>query len=250
MSLLAVDVENHAIALGLFQGEELTHHWMFGATQRTADEFAWLLAPALSAGVVERAVISSVVPSITHPLRSALAPRVADVLIVGPGVKTGLALAVDNPREVGTDRVVGAVAAVHLYGAPIVVVDFRTATTIDFVDGEGVFRGGVIAAGLEVSMTGLAASAAALRHVEISRPPQVVARNTVEAIQAGVVLGAAALVEGLIGRIEQETERSGVKVVATGVHARQVAAACPRIDVVEDHLTLQGLRIIAGRNPI
>lgn len=250
MSLLAIDVENRAIALGLFEGDVLAQHWVVGAGTRTADEFSWLLEPALAAGSVERAVLSSVVPSITQSLRTAVARRVPDVLTVGPGVKTGLALAVDNPREVGTDRVVGAVAAVALFGAPIVVVDFRTATTIDVVDSEGVFRGGAIAAGLEVSMTGLAASAAALRHVEIVRPTHVVARNTVEAIQSGVVLGAAAMVEGLIARMEMEEDLPGVRVVATGIHAREVAAVCSRIDAVEDHLTLQGLRVIAARNPI
>ncbi len=250
MSLLVFDVENRAIAVGFFDGPELARHWTFGASPRTADEYTWMLEPALSAGHVRRAVISSVVPALTQPLRAAVARQVPDILTVGPGVKTGLALAVDNPREVGTDRVVGAVAAVALHGAPVVVVDFRTATTIDLVDAEGVFRGGAIAAGLEVSMNALAVSAAALRHVEIVHPPHVVARNTVEALQSGVVFGAAAMVEGIIRRIESEQEVDGVRVVATGTNARQVAEVCPRIDVVEDHLTLHGLRIIGERNPI
>ncbi len=250
MSLLVLDVENRYTGLGLFEGAELVARWSLGTLARTADENGLMLAGLLGDSVPRRAILSSVVPSVTNDLRLALTHIVETVTTVGPGVKTGLALAVDNPRDVGSDRVVGAVAASALYGCPVLVVDFRTATTVDVVDAEGVFKGGVIAAGLEVSAAALAGSAAALRHVELTLPAHAVGRGTVEAIQSGIVLGAAAMVDGIVQRIETELHLTGVTVVATGRHAATVAAASERIDLVDDDLTLKGLRIIGERNPI
>lgn len=250
MSLLVIDVENRCIRFGLFSGPDLTRRWVLTASPRSADEMTWAVEGLLGTEMVERVVMCSVVPSLTSPVRQ-MAQRLADhVLVVGPGVKSGLSMGVDNPRDLGADRVVGAVAAVEAVGCPVVVVDFRTATTIDVVDADKVFRGGVIAPGLEVSADSLALAAAGLRHVEIVTPPRVVGRNTTEAIQAGIVLGAGAMVEGLIGRIETEMGLPGVKVIATGDHAATVAAVTRRIDLVEENLTMLGLRLIADHNPI
>lgn len=250
MRVLALDVENRFTRIGLFDGARLERVSTVTTVGRTADEFHLLMESLLGVAVVDRVILACVVPGLTGALRSALERWAPGVLVVGPGIKTGLALAVDNPREVGADRVVGAVGAVERYGAPVMVVDFRTATTVDVVDAAGVFRGGAIAAGIEVSAEALADSAAALRHVDIVLPPRVVGKNTVEAIQAGIVLGAAAMVDGLIGRIEEELGLAGAPVVATGIHARTIAGASRRIDHVDEELTLLGLRLVAERSSI
>lgn len=250
MKVLAIDVENRIIRFGLFDGETLIDRWVVTAIARTADEMATGLVPRFAAHDIDRVVMSSVVPWLTPSVRE-VATRITDqVLVVGPGVKTGLQIGVDNPRDLGTDRVVGAVAGVEAYGAPVVVVDFRTATTIDVVDERRTFRGGVIAPGLAVSAEALAAVAAGLRHVELQPPPRVVGRNTTEAIQAGIVVGTGAMVEGVLHRIETELGIERVTVVATGEPAPIVAQVTSRIDFVDLDLTLRGLRIIAELNPI
>lgn len=250
MRLLALDVENRFTRIGLFEGARLERVSTVSTVGRTADEFHFLMKSLLGDAVIDRAILGCVVPGLTGPLRAALERWAESIMVVGPGIKTGLALAVDSPREVGADRVVGAVGAVDRFGAPVVVVDFRTATTIDVVDATGVFRGGAIAAGIEVAAEALATSAAALRHVDIVAPGRAVGKNTVEAIQAGIVLGAAAMVDGLIARIEEEMDLAGVPVVATGTHAATIAGASRRIDHVDEQLTLVGLRLVAERSSI
>lgn len=250
MSLLVLDVENRYTHLGLFDDGRLVSKWSIATAARTFDEIGLVLAGMLGEVSVDRAVVSSVVPSVTGDLRLALEQLAHSVTVVGPGIKTGLALAVDNPRDVGSDRVVGAMAAVALYGTPVIVVDFRTATTIDAVDSDGVFRGGAIAAGLEVSASALAGAAAALRHVDLVRPAHVLGKGTVEAIQSGIVLGAAAMVDGLVERIERELGMEEIEVVATGRLAAVVAKESTRIGRVDEDLTLTGLRLVAERNPI
>jgi len=260
--LLAVAVENTRTLVGLLdsdQGEAtdggtVKRHWWVGTdTRRTADEWAVLLEGLLSGETqVDGLAVCSAVPSVLHELRDLVAryyPGVPSV-VVEPGVKTGLPVLVDNPREVGTDRIANALAAVHRYGAPCIVADFGTATTVDVVNASGAFIGGAIAPGIETAMDALGQSAAQLRRVELLRPRSVVAKNTVEALQAGAVFGFAGLVDGIVTRIvaEQGFDRSAVTVVATGALAALVVEECDQIDQHEPFLTLLGLQRAFARN--
>ena len=196
--------------------------------------------------------MSSVVPPVANALRSSLEKLVGSrVLVVGPGVRTGMAIKIDNPREVGADRVVNSVAARERYGAPAVVVDFGTATTFDVVDADGAYIGGAIAPGLEVSMDALVSATAALRRVDLVEPRSVVGRGTVEAIQSGLLYGYAGLVDGILARILEEAEgRSGgpVATVATGGIASVIVPLSRLVSTVDPTLTLEGLRLVWERN--
>jgi type III pantothenate kinase len=201
---------------------------------------------------VDGVAVCSAVPSVLHELRGVVARYYADVpgVVVEPGVKTGLPVLVDNPREVGTDRISNALAALHRYGAPCLVADFGTAITVDVVNANGAFVGGVIAPGIETAMDALGQAAAQLRRVELVRPRSVVAKNTVEALQSGAVFGFAGLVDGIVNRIiaEQGLDRSAVTVVATGALAPLVIDDCDAIDQHEPFLTLLGLQRAFIRN--
>ncbi len=253
--LLAIDVGNSSTVIGTFEGDRLLAHWRLStAGEETADELALKLAGLL--GFVERdlrrdvdgAVVSSVVPNVTATLR-----QVADrylgqpLVVVEPGVRTGLAMRVDNPREIGADRIVNAVAAYELYGGPAIVVDFGTATSFDVVDGEGQFVGGAIAPGVSTSAEALVRRAARLPRVEAVTPPSPIGRSTVTALQSGIVYGAAGQVDALVTRMSRELG-PGVTTVATGGLAGAVLDACETIDHHDPWLTLKGLRIIWERN--
>ena len=251
--LLAIDVGNTQTAIGVFEGDEVVRQWRLSSgRERTKDEFSIMLRGLLEpAGYepsdFEGAAMSSVVPPVAAALRPALEDVVqARVLVVGPGIKTGLAIKIDNPREVGADRVVNSVAALAKYGAPVVVVDFGTATTFDVVDHEGNYSGGAIAPGLEVSMDGLVAATAALRRVDLIEPRSVVGKGTVEAIQSGLLYGYAGLVDGILERIRDEVGQS--EVVATGGLAPVIGPLCRSEMTVDGSLTLDGLRLIWERN--
>jgi type III pantothenate kinase len=255
--LLAVAVENTRTLVGLLDGEpdaSVKRHWWVGSdSRRTADEWAVLLEGLLAGeATVDGVAVCSAVPSVLHELRDVVARYYADVpgVVVEPGVKTGLPVLVDNPREVGTDRISNALAALHRYGAPCLVADFGTATTVDVVNANGAFVGGVIAPGIETAMDALGQAAAQLRRVELVRPRSVVAKNTVEALQSGAVFGFAGLVDGLVNRIiaEQGLDRSAVTVVATGALAPLVIDDCDVIDQHEPFLTLLGLQRAFIRN--
>lgn len=251
MRVLAVDVENRHTTIGEVTDGEVTSVWRVSSAARTSDELGLVLDNLVAASGIDMAALSSVVPALSGPMKAALEARIGRVVVAGPGLKTGLAMFVDNPREVGTDRVVNAIAAVANHGAPVIVVDFRTATTIDAIDADRGFRGGIIAAGLEVSADALADAAASLRHVELVKPPRVVGKNTVEAIQSGIVSGAAAMVDGLVDRIIAELDLpDDTMVVATGRLAAAVATASRSIRLVDPMLTLTGLWLLAERNPI
>lgn len=250
---LAIDVGNTQTAIGVFDGDEVVDQWRLTSVRdRTKDEYTIMLRGLLEpAGYLPSqftgAAMSSVVPPVAMSLRPALVEIVgADVLVVGPGVKTGLAIKIDNPREVGADRVVNSVAALEAYGAPVVVVDFGTATTFDVVDSEGDYSGGAIAPGLEVSMDGLIGATAALRRVDLVEPRSVVGKGTVEAIQSGLLYGYAGLVDGILGRIAEATGPSPV--VATGGLAPVITPLCDADMTVDGSLTLLGLRLIWERN--
>jgi type III pantothenate kinase len=252
--LLAVAVENTRTLVGLiFEGTVKRHWWVGTDSRRTADEWAVLLGGLLAGEApVSGVAVCSAVPHVLHELRELVARYYADLpsVVVEPGVKTGLPVLVDNPREVGTDRIANALAAVQLYGAPCVVVDFGTAITVDVVNPAGAFIGGAIAPGIETSVDALGAVAAQLRRVELTRPRSVVAKNTVEALQSGAIFGFAALVDGLITRIvaEQSLDPSATTVVATGALAPLVVPESHHITRYEPFLTLYGLHHAFTRN--
>lgn len=260
MSLLAADVGNSITQLGLLDGDEVVAHWRVSTDEhRTADEWAvlvrGLLASDSSAGGVERVggiVLAATVPAALAEWREMLTlhfPRIPS-LVVEPGIRTGVPVRMDNPREVGTDRIMNSLAATRLYGAPAVVVDFGTATTFDVVSAEGHYVGGAISPGMEISLEALGRRGAQLRMVELARPRTVIAKNTVEALQSGMVFGVAAQVEGLVSRMITElgVPVDDVHVIATGPLAPLVVAECGCFTAHEPWLTLQGLRLAFEKN--
>ena len=254
--LLTVDVGNTNIVLGLFDGADLVRDWRMHTDARTtADELALtmrgLLGP-LAADITGLCALSTV-PAVLRELRVMFErywgplPR----LIVEPGVRTGVPLLYDNPKEVGADRIVNALAAHTIYGGPAIVVDFGTSTNFDVVSGRGEFLGGALAPGIEISVDALAARAAALRKVELVRPRSVIGKTTVEALQSGLLFGFAGQVDGLVRRIIRElVGDSGqpVAVIATGGLAPLVLAESATIEHHAPHLTLVGLRLVYDRN--
>ena len=253
--LLVVDVGNTHTVLGVWRNQELINSWRVTTrTERTADELGILLKSLFDAGdnvstaQIEAAIVSSVVPSLTPTVvRMAKSLFGVQCLVVGPGLKTGMPIRYEDPREVGADRIVNAVAAHDRWSQGLIVVDFGTATTFDIVDPNGAYLGGAICPGVGISSQALFEHAARLPRVEFSRPSQVVGRNTVASIQSGLVFGYVALVEGLIARIKADLEFP-CKVVATGGLAKQIAKETDAIEEVDDGLTLVGLRIIYERN--
>jgi len=253
--LLAIDVGNTEITIGVLDGEKLVQHWRAATrAERTADEHALMLSGFLAhewlefQGSLSGVVVSSVVPRLTQALREMVQRYCPfEPLLVEPGVRTGLSIMTDNPREVGADRVVNAVAAFALYGGPTVVVDFGTATTVDAISARGELLGNAIAPGIQVSMNALAEHTAQLRRVELAVPRSVVGKNTVESLQAGIVFGFAGQVDGLVRRTVAELGGQAT-VVATGGLAGAVLDACETIQHHDPWLTLHGLRLIFDRN--
>ncbi|MDI6712538.1 MAG: type III pantothenate kinase [Anaerosomatales bacterium] len=252
--ILGIDVGNTQTVLGLFEGDDLGGHWRIATdASMTADELRVKTSGLLDlAGVsfaqVERVVLSSVVPALTEQYE-AMAERATGrpAMVVGPGIKTGMPIKYDDPREVGADRIVNAVAAIEAYGAPVIVVDFGTATTFDVVDAAGAYVGGAIAPGVETSAEALFSRAARLAKVDLEPPARAIGRNTTESVQAGLLLGEAAMVDGLVRRIRAEL---GVpaRVVATGGLASRMAPLCETIETVDPDLTLRGLLVLYRRN--
>jgi type III pantothenate kinase len=253
--LLAVDVGNTHTVIGVFRGEELVDHWRIGTdARRTADELALLFQGfLLLQGMdfekhITGVTICSVVPSVTLELR-AMTRRYFhyNPIIVEPGVRTGVPILTDNPKEVGADRIVNALAAVHLHGGPCVVVDFGTATTFDAISAKGEYLGGAIAPGVEISVDALGLAGAQLRKVELARPRSVVGRNTVEALQSGILYGFAGQVDGIVERIVKELGGSA-KVIATGGLAPLLLQESRLMELHEPWLTLIGLRLVYEKN--
>jgi type III pantothenate kinase len=252
--LLVVDVGNTNTVLGLYADDTLRHHFRL-STRRdaTSDEIGNTALSLLERhGVkpkdVTGAIMASVVPPVNRATLEAL-KRYVDVtpLVVGPGIKTGMPILTDQPAEVGADRIVNAVAAFAKHKAPLIVVDFGTATTFDAVNGKGEYLGGAIAPGIDVSMDALFVRAAKLPRIEITEPPRVIGRNTVTALQAGLFFGYVGLVDELATRMRAELGGSA-RVIATGGLARHFADVCRTIDEVDDDLTLDGLRRIWALN--
>jgi type III pantothenate kinase len=248
--LLAIDIGNTNIILGMFADKELRATWRIATgIHRMADEYAVILLSllrqqGLDMSDVTNVALCSVVPPLTAIFEE-LCQRYCHVetLVVRAGVKTGVRIRMDNPAEVGADRIVDAAAAHHLYGGPVIIVDFGTATTFDTVSREGDYLGGAIAPGLSTAAESLFARAAMLPRVELTRPERAIGTNTIAAMQSGIVFGYVGLIEGIIARIQKELGEKA-RVVATGGYAELIAKETPVIDVVNADLTLVGLRLI------
>lgn len=252
--LLAIDTGNTHTVLGLFDGDRLAADWRI-ATRKgdTADELGALLralfaAEGLEPSSVDGVIVSSVVPD-WNGILAATARRAfgRDALFVAPGVKTGLPILYENPHEVGADRIVNAVAAVHCYGAPVIVLDFGTATTFDVVSAKGEYLGGVIAPGLGISAEALFQRAARLMRVDVKKPARIIGRTTEESVQSGLFHGYVSLVEGVVSRLRAELAVDA-PVVATGGLATVFQAELSFLTAVDPHLTLLGLRLVWDKN--
>jgi type III pantothenate kinase len=247
--LLAIDVGNTQTVFGLFDDAELAQHWRIATeAHRTGDELGVFLRGFLADAPLDGIVLSSTVPRLIQAYEE-LAERMGLALLaIGPGVRTGIQIRYDDPREVGPDRIANAVAAKERYGAPVVVVDFGTSTNFDVVSPAGEYVGGVLAPGVEVSMDALFARAARLFKVDYVEPPTVIAKNTANSLQSGLVYGFAGQVDAIVGRILDELGAPEATVVATGGLAELIAPHARTVDRVDPWLTLEGLRIVWSRN--
>jgi type III pantothenate kinase len=259
--LLCADIGNSHTTIGLLDDGDVVDHWRVATDERrTADEWGVLLkgllndSPARPAdGSLRGVSVCSTVPAVLHEWRDMLRTYHGDVpqMIVEPGVRTGVPVLMDNPREVGTDRIINALAASRLFDGPSIVVDFGTATTFDVVSARGEYVGGAIAPGIDISLEALGRRGAQLRKVELLRPRSVIAKNTVEALQSGVLYGFASQVDGIVGRMmaELRLQPGELSVIATGGLAPLVVAECTVVTEHQPWLTLLGLEIVFARNP-
>ena len=252
--LLALDIGNTTIAIGIFKGKKILHDWRIKTDKdTTADEYAVMLLNLFQrAGIkpdrVEAAILSSVVPPLS-PVFQAVAKDLfgVEALVVGPGLKTGMPILYENPLEVGADRVVAAIAAFGKYGGPCVIVDFGTATTFDAVSDKGEYLGGAIAPGIQISAEALYLKTARLPRIEIKKPKRAIGRTTVASMQSGLYFGYIGLVSNTIAQIRKELGREA-HVIATGGFGGQIAPEVPAIEAYEPGLVLEGLRILYERN--
>ncbi|CAH8767915.1 type III pantothenate kinase [Paenibacillus dendritiformis] len=256
--ILVIDIGNTNIVLGVYEGDKLLHNWRLSTSrQSTTDEYGVMIynlftMTKLSVKDIEGVILSSVVPPIMHTMEMLCKKYLNKApLIVGPGVKTGLNIRIENPREVGADRIVNAVAAIELYGGlkPLVVVDFGTATTFDVIDVKGNYIGGAIVPGIGISTEALYQRAAKLPRIELTKPKSVIGRNTVHSMQAGIIFGYAGQVDGIVDRITNEVGAEPT-VIATGGMAELIASESRTIDTTNPLLTLEGLRLIYNRNKL
>jgi len=255
--LLVIDVGNTNTVLGLYDGDQLIHDWRIRTEiDHTVDEYGMLIFNLYQSSRIKtekiKAVNAIIISCVVPPMLNILEPLCVKYfnvkpLIVGPGIKTGMPIFYDNPKEVGADRIVNAVAAYDKYKQAAIIIDFGTATTFDYISPKGEYMGGCIAPGIMISSEALFERAARLPRVELSKPKSVVTKDTVSAIQAGIIFGYAGLIDGIVERMKAEMKTKPL-VIATGGLARLVAAETKCIDKIEDMLTLEGLRIIYNLN--
>lgn len=253
--LLAFDVGNSNIVCGVYKDRKLTHHWRI-ATDRlqTADGYAGVLGQlfqlaGLSFSDIEDIIISTVVPPII-PILETLSQRYFHTkpILVGPGIKTGLNILYDNPKELGADRIVNAVAAIAEYNCPLIIIDMGTATTFCVIDEKGNYLGGAVAPGIGISMEALFQRASKLPRIELVKTPNIICRNTVTAMQAGIFYGFVGQIDEIVTRIKAELKVDNVKVIATGGLASLISSESRTIDVVDPMLTLKGLLLLYEKN--
>ncbi len=253
--ILVIDVGNTNMTLGVFSGEKLEATFrMMTKTPRTSDEYGIMISQLLkNKGIeveqLEGSIIASVVPDVMHSLTGAVVRYLnTNPLIVGPGVKTGIKIVTENPRAIGADRIVDAVAAYEKYGGPVLVLDFGTATTYDLVTGEGEFTAGITAPGIRICSEALWTNAAKLPNIEIKKPDSILAQETITSMQAGLMYGQIGQTEYIIKKVKEESGIENLKVVATGGLGRLIADETDTIDIYDSSLTLDGLRIIYEKN--
>jgi type III pantothenate kinase len=252
--LLAFDIGNTTVAIGLFRGPKLVKSWKIKTDRdKTGDEYGAILlnlfqVAGLHPKKIEAAIISSVVPPLTPVLQDVCRDFFRlEALVVGPGLKTGMPILYENPLEVGADRIVAAVAAFEKHGGPAIVVDFGTATTFDAISAKGEYLGGAIAPGIQISAEALYLKTARLPRIEIKKPKRAIGRTTVASMQSGLYFGYIGLITNTINEVRKELGKNA-KVVGTGGFGGQIAPEVPAIDVFEPDLVLEGLRIIYDRN--
>jgi type III pantothenate kinase len=253
--LLVINVGNTNILLGVYEDKKLLVHWRLGTDkERTADEFGMFFmgffdSEKLDIDKVEAVIIASVVPPIMYSLEHAIRKYFKrEPILIGPGIKTGINIKYENPKELGADRIVNAVAAYEMYGGPLIVVDFGTATTFNAVSSKGEFLGGVICPGIKISAEALFQKTAKLPRIELSKPEGIIGRNTAVSMQAGIFYGYVGQVNFIVSRIKKEMKEDNIRVIATGGLARLIASEAESIDEINGLLTIEGLRIIYDKN--
>ncbi len=253
--ILVIDVGNTNMTLGVFSGEKMEATFrMMTKTPRTSDEYGVMMIQLLKnkgieAEQIEGSIIASVVPDVMHSLTGAVVRYLnTQPLIVGPGVKTGIKIVTEDPRAIGADRIVDAVAAYEKYGGPVLVLDFGTATTYDLVRENGEFAAGITAPGIRISSEALWKQTAKLPNIEIKKPKSILAQETISSMQAGLVYGQIGQTEYIIKKVKEESGIENLKVVATGGLGRIIADETDTIDIYDSSLTLDGLRIIYEKN--
>ena len=253
--ILVIDVGNTNTALGVFNADELLCSWRFvSKTPRTSDEYAVMFQgffenDHLDYHEVESVIAASVVPNIMYSLNNGIKKLFGvEPLVVGPGIKTGMPIQTSDPAEVGADRIIDAVAAYNLYGGPVIVLDFGTATTYDYVDKNGAFVAKVTSPGIQISAEALFRNAAQLPNIAIEKPASILGKDTVTSMQAGLVYGYIGQVEYIVSRMIEEIGTKGIKVVATGGYGRMFHEETRAIDIFDPQLSLKGLKIIHDKN--